>query len=92
MKRGPKRKLAVEQEGKPGRPFKLSSRQQSQLRRLLLIRRRLTNKALAARFGIAEDTVSTYQVRLLTKRAGQGETKSHLGADRSAGFREDSRP
>lgn len=53
MKRGPKRKLSVEQ--------------QAELLELLKVRRTLTNKALAKRFGVSPSNVNVYVRRFLTK-------------------------
>lgn len=53
MKRGPKRKLTVEQ--------------QTELTDCVKLRRQLTNKSLARRFGVSPSNVAIYVRRLITK-------------------------
>jgi PP-loop superfamily ATP-utilizing enzyme len=40
-----------------GRPRKLTPDHESLIRRMVRLRRRLTNKALAARFGVSDKTI-----------------------------------
>jgi DNA-binding CsgD family transcriptional regulator len=58
MKRGPQRKLAVEQ--------------QAELLELLKLRQKLTNKALALRFAISPSGVAAYRRRLIAKSEAPG--------------------
>lgn len=46
---------------------KLSLRQQVRLRRLLLLRREITNKSLAKRFGLSLSGIDDYQRRFIVK-------------------------